>query len=111
MEAGSRFGIPRTLHRVSGIAGRTLKLIGVVIRIGRTIGGVVQRMLPPALLSSRDSILIIGPPNSGKTTILRELSRHLSSNPRNIVVVVDKTCEIAGSASRTRLLAQPDGSR
>ena len=97
LEAGSRVGIRRTLHHVSGIADRTLKLIGVVVRIGRTIGGVVQRMLPPAMITNGDSILIIGPPNSGKTTILRELSRHLSSNPRNIVVVGDKTCEIAGS--------------
>ena len=70
LDARSRSGIPRTLHRVSGIAGRTLKLIGVVVRIGRTIGGVVQRMIPPALLSKGGSILIIGPPNSGKTTIL-----------------------------------------
>lgn len=98
MESGSRFGIPGTLHRVSGIAGRTHKLIGVVVRIGRTIGGVVQRMLPPTLISSRQSILIIGPPNSGKTTVLRELSRHLSTERGNIVVVVDKTCEIAGAA-------------
>jgi len=98
LESGSRFGIPGTLHRVSGIAGRTHKLIGVIVRIGRSIGGVVQRMLPPSLLERGHSILIIGPPNSGKTTVLRDLARQLSSRRSNIVVVVDKTCEIAGAA-------------
>ena len=43
-------------------------------------------------------MLIIGPPNSGKTTVLRDLARQLSSKRNNIVVVVDKTCEIAGAA-------------
>lgn len=98
LESGSRFGIPRTLHRVSGIAGRTHKLIGVIIRIGRSIGGVVQRMLPPSLIVSGRSVLIIGPPNSGKTTVLRDFARHLSEVRGNIVVVVDKTCEIGGAA-------------
>jgi len=98
MESGSRFGIPGTLHRVSGVAGRTHRLIGVIVRIGRSIGGVVQRMLPPGLVQGGQSILIIGPPNSGKTTVLRDLARQLSSKRGNIVVVVDKTCEIAGAA-------------
>lgn len=98
LESGSRFGLPGTLHRVSGIAGRTHKLIGVIVRIGRTIGGVVERMLPPGLVTSGQSILIIGPPNSGKTTVLRELSRTLSAQRGHVVVVVDKTCEIAGAA-------------
>lgn len=98
LESGSRFGIPRTLHRVSGVAGRTHRLIGVIVRIGRSIGGVVQRMLPPMMVSSGHSILIIGPPNSGKTTVLRDLAKHLSEKRGNIVVVVDKTCEIAGAA-------------
>mmetsp|Transcript_34674 Transcript_34674/g.79424 ORF Transcript_34674/g.79424 Transcript_34674/m.79424 type:complete len:557 (-) Transcript_34674:153-1823(-) len=98
LESGSRFGIPGTLHRVSGVAGRTHKLIGVIVRIGRSIGGVVQRMLPASLVERGHSILIIGPPNSGKTTVLRDLARQLSSKRNNIVVVVDKTCEIAGAA-------------
>jgi len=98
LESGSRFGLPRTLHRVSGVAGRTHNLIGVIVRIGRSIGGVVQRMLPPGIAASRNSILIIGPPNSGKTTVLRDLAKQLSSKRGNIVVVVDKTCEIAGAA-------------
>eukprot|EP00434_Breviolum_minutum_P032573 symbB.v1.2.028808.t1/scaffold3088.1/size63905/8 len=95
---GGRFGISETLHRVSGIKGRSGDLIGVIIRIGRSVGGVVQRMLPPSLITAGHSMLIIGPPNSGKTTVLRDLARQLSSKRKNIVVVVDKTCEIAGAA-------------
>lgn len=54
--AGGRFGISETLHRVSGIKGRSGDLIGVIIRIGRSVGGVVQRMLPPSLNLDMDSI-------------------------------------------------------
>ena len=49
-------------------------------------------------ITAGHSMLIIGPPNSGKTTVLRDLARQLSSKRKNIVVVVDKTCEIAGAA-------------
>ena len=75
---GSRHGIPRTLHRLSGISGRQGELIGVVIRVGRSITGVVEKMLPTDLRCSRESVLLVGPPNSGKTTVLREFARLLS---------------------------------
>ena len=48
------------------------------------------------LSSARQSILIIGTPGSGKTTMLRDLSRQLSTG-RNAcqVAIVDERCEIA----------------
>ena len=96
---GSRHGIPATLHRISGISGRTGELIGVVIRIGRAVPGIVQRMLPGELQTATDSILFIGPPNAGKTTILRDFARSRSDNDNQVTVVVDKTSEIAGAAN------------
>lgn len=96
---GGRQGIPRTLHRLSGISGRQGELIGVVLRIGRTIPGAVERMLPESLRSSANSILLVGPPNSGKTTVLREFARLLSDHDDRVVVVVDKTSEIAGASN------------
>ena len=42
-------------------------------------------------------LLLIGPPNTGKTTVLRELARLLSLGRRRVVVIVDKSMEIAGT--------------
>eukprot|EP00656_Telonema_subtile_P028165 TRINITY_DN30451_c0_g1_i1.p1 TRINITY_DN30451_c0_g1~~TRINITY_DN30451_c0_g1_i1.p1 ORF type:complete len:229 (+),score=48.38 TRINITY_DN30451_c0_g1_i1:247-933(+) len=55
-------------------------------------------MLPPQWLTTSKSILIVGAPNSGKTTCLREFARLLSSDMSRVVVVVDKTNEIAGAS-------------
>lgn len=96
---GSRLGIKGTLHRLSGISGRKRSLIGVVIRVGRTITGTVERMLPEELRKLRESVLLIGPPNSGKTTVLREFARLFSDHDDRVVVVVDKTSEIAGASN------------
>lgn len=43
-------------------------------------------------------LVLIGPPNVGKTTVLRELARLLSLGDERVVVVVDKSLEIAGPA-------------
>jgi stage III sporulation protein SpoIIIAA len=71
-------------------------MIGITARIGRTIEGVVEAMTRRVLLDSPQSLLIVGPPNVGKTTILREFARLLShfedDKPAQIVCVVDKVC-------------------
>ncbi|KAG1671870.1 hypothetical protein FOA52_003437 [Chlamydomonas sp. UWO 241] len=62
-------------------------------------GGGAAGALPPGLSHSdvlSKSLLLIGRPGVGKTTLLRELASTLSSDMRLSVVVVDKTCEIAG---------------
>jgi stage III sporulation protein SpoIIIAA len=50
----------------------------------------------PFLVQQTGSLLLIGRPGVGKTTLLRELASALSQNMALNVVVVDKTCEIAG---------------
>lgn len=57
--------------------------------------GVIDR-LAPFLVDSTESLLLIGRPGVGKTTLLREIAKRLSANSSLVVVVVDKTCEIAG---------------
>ena len=42
-------------------------------------------------------LLLVGPPNVGKTTVLRELARLLSMGQDRVVCVVDKSLEIGGS--------------
>ena len=41
--------------------------------------------------------MLIGPPNVGKTTVLREMARLLAEDRTRVVAVVDKSLEIAGS--------------
>ncbi len=48
------------------------------------------------MAQKRHSLVLIGKPGVGKTTCLREISRILSDDRSLNVVVVDKTCEIAG---------------
>jgi len=99
--ATRRIGIDGTLHRLSVILShRTSQqgvnpVIGVTARVGKTVEGTLDAMAPD-LLQTSASILLIGRPNSGKTTALREFARRLSEDKNQIVVVVDKTCEIGG---------------
>lgn len=96
-----RKGIAGTLHRLSIIVHPTNmcdgqpRVIGVTARVGRSIHGILEKMAP-LLLKSSQSILLIGRPGVGKTTVLREFARMLSANNNLVVVVVDKTNEIGG---------------
>lgn len=92
-----RAGLPGTLHRLS-FTTHPLKNdvpIAVTARVGRSLEGVVSRMAP-FLLKSTDSLLLIGCPSKGTTTLLRDLARMLSSDLSLTVCVVYKTCELAG---------------
>ena len=48
---------------------------------------------------AKKGLLLIGQPNVGKTTVLRELSRLLSAGSSRVVVIVDKSMEIAGRSN------------
>eukprot|EP00241_Pyramimonas_parkeae_P002203 CAMPEP_0114257624 /NCGR_PEP_ID=MMETSP0058-20121206/18838_1 /TAXON_ID=36894 /ORGANISM="Pyramimonas parkeae, CCMP726" /LENGTH=506 /DNA_ID=CAMNT_0001372375 /DNA_START=237 /DNA_END=1758 /DNA_ORIENTATION=+ len=99
-----RIGVPGTLHRISLIthpARDELTVVGVTARVGRVVQGTVERMAAFLLEPDHDarSLVLIGKPGVGKTTVLRELARLLSQRTSLNVVVVDKTCEIAGDSS------------
>jgi len=99
------------------------RVIGVTARVGRSIFGILEKMAPQVaiasnsilpsisctcllfivqytvmqVLRSRESLLLIGRPGVGKTTVLREFARMLSADRHLVVVVVDKTNEIGGT--------------
>lgn len=90
----NRAGIERTLHRISAIRNRSGNVIGLTCRIGRAIEGTVD--IIQDIVESGQNCLFLGPPGIGKTTILREVSRVLSTAAHKRVVVVDTSNEIAG---------------
>ena len=91
-DADNRAGIERTLHRISAIRNRHSDVVGLTCRIGRAVYGTSD--IIQDLIESGASILILGRPGVGKTTILREAARILADSAR--VIIVDTSNEIGG---------------
>jgi stage III sporulation protein SpoIIIAA len=90
----NRAGIERTLHRISAIRNRSGKIVGLTCRIGRAVYGTID--IIGDFVETGKSILIMGRPGIGKTTMLREAARVLADDFGKRVVVVDTSNEIAG---------------
>eukprot|EP00878_Enallax_costatus_P005606 GHUV01005879.1.p1 GENE.GHUV01005879.1~~GHUV01005879.1.p1 ORF type:complete len:850 (+),score=282.70 GHUV01005879.1:452-3001(+) len=109
-----RLGVPGTLHRVSAMRDRQGNIYGLTYRIGRHVPGVA--LLIGDVLSSMkasvhpehgagrpQSLLLLGRPGVGKTTLLRDIARLMSLPPEQgglglMVIIVDTSNEIAGDA-------------
>lgn len=91
-DADNRAGMERTLHRISSIRNRRGKVVGLTCRVGRAVYGTIE--IIEDLVESGESILILGKPGVGKTTMLREAARILAQKHR--VVIVDTSNEIGG---------------
>ncbi len=90
----NRAGIARTLHRISAIRNREGEIVGLTCRVGRAVTGRVEIIRD--IVVSGQSLLLLGKPGVGKTTMLREVARILADESRKRVVVVDTSNEIAG---------------
>ncbi len=88
----NRAGMARTLHRISAIRNRRASIVGLTARVGRAVYGTIDIMAD--LLESGKSILLLGRPGVGKTTMLREMARVLADSRR--VIIVDTSNEIGG---------------
>jgi stage III sporulation protein SpoIIIAA len=91
-DADNRAGIARTLHRISAIRNRKGNIVGLTCRVGRAVYGTVA--IIQDIIESGKSVLIMGRPGIGKTTLLREAARVLAEKKR--VIVVDTSNEIGG---------------
>ena len=72
--ADNRAGIERTLHRISAIRNRKGDVIGLTCRVGRAVYGTIE--IIKDIVTSDKSILLLGRPGVGKTTLLREAGAH-----------------------------------
>ncbi|RIK55873.1 MAG: AAA family ATPase [Chloroflexi bacterium] len=90
--ADNRAGIERTLHRISAIRNRRGDVIGLTCRVGRAVYGTID--IIKDIVMSDKSILLLGRPGVGKTTLLREAARVRGDQKR--VIIVDTSNEIAG---------------
>ena len=92
----NRAGINHELHRISAIRNRAGHIIGVTMRVGRHFPGdcfVISDLLLQAEHKNK-SILVLGPPGSGKSSVIREIANTLAET--QLVFVVDTSNEICG---------------
>ena len=92
--ADNRAGIERTLHRISAMRNRTGNIVGLTVRVGRAVYGTIR--IIEDIVRTGESILLLGKPGVGKTTMLRDVARVLADDAGKRVVIVDTSNEIAG---------------
>ena len=90
-EGGCRVGICGTAVYENGKIINIKDISALDIRIPHEIKGAADKLIP----YSEHGILVVGPPCSGKTTLLRDLARQKSKSEH--VVIVDERAEIAGT--------------
>src|SRR5438105_3173640 len=83
--ADNRAGIERTLHRISAFRNRRGTIIGLTCRLGRAVYGTIS--IVQDLVESGLSILLLGRPGVGKTTLLREIARVVADDLHKRVIV------------------------
>lgn len=98
-----RAGIDGTLHRLSPMRNDNKQIVGMTVRVARHVPGAASK-LSDALLAPENhkkSLLLVGPPGVGKTTILRDVAAMLGHETQlaSDCVIVDSSAEIAGAGN------------
>lgn len=93
-EGGNRVGFCGTAVLDESGKNDTLKNISSIsIRISREVFGIADDLINKLDLTSLKNVLILGPPSSGKTTLLRDLCRQIGMKKR--ISLIDEKNEIS----------------
>ena len=90
----NRAGIDGTLHRISAIRNRLGVPVGITCRVGEAVKGSAELLRD--IVTEGKSVLLLGRPGIGKTTVIREISRILADDSLRRVMIVDTSNEIGG---------------
>lgn len=90
----NRAGIDGTLHRISAIRNRHGIPVGITCRVGEAVRGSAELLRD--IVTEGKSVLLLGRPGIGKTTVIREISRILADDSLQRVMIVDTSNEIGG---------------
>jgi stage III sporulation protein SpoIIIAA len=93
-----RAGIPGTLHRISFMFNTHKEIVGLTCRLSQDTHEETSSAAAHILETySTSSCLLLGPPCSGKTTLLRAMAEHISTILNQRVLIVDKSGELGGA--------------
>ncbi|MEW9677506.1 stage III sporulation protein AA [Lentibacillus sp. L22] len=101
IEGGHRVGLAGKVNTLHGFVKAIQHITFMNIRIAKEKIGAAASLLPYLYRETFKNTLLVGAPQTGKTTIIRDLTRLLASGWRNIpakkVAVIDERSEIAAS--------------
>lgn len=89
-----RKGIEGTCHRLSRLKNMDGTIEGVTVRVGRFLRGVADPLRP--YLEQSPSMLVLGTPGSGKSTLERDLARIIAETLYAFCMIVDTSAELSG---------------
>ena len=95
LRGGHRLGLCGSVHIVDGKT-HLQRVYSVCLRIAASHPGCSESLFP----SAGEGMLIIGPPASGKTTLLRDLARLVSLSGKQ-TAVIDERCELSACLDGT----------
>lgn len=96
LEGGCRIGVYGTAVVKDGKITSVRNIEGMNIRVPAEYRGCAQPIYNRLFYSRIPNTVICGPPMSGKTTVLRDLSRLISDEGMKKVAVIDERSELSG---------------
>lgn len=102
LSGGHRAGVAGTAVSENGKITAVRDVCCINLRIAREIKGAADEIYKEFFCSQASSVIIAGPPSSGKTTILRDLARQLSGAERGRMMktfICDERGEIGAGVS------------
>lgn len=101
IEGGHRVGLAGKVNTWEGAVKAVQHITFLNIRIAKQSIGVANSTLPYIYQNKYLNTLVIGPPQSGKTTLIRDMTRLISTGWKNVfpkkVGVIDERSEIGAS--------------